>query len=299
MKKILCFVVFIFMIFLVGCFNTSSRFGYLMNVYIENTNGDKLEGEYADFFRINDYINIGSKVLKMNSAAPRYNYYVSSLKNKEDVIFVFEIKKANDYDFFSLTINETEYKKEEFNVTENNGYIYLKKSFYISETFLYNIENLKMVKDGIVNKGSTSRGNGYIKGFYIIVSKVTITEAVKELDNTINYSNNYLFSIPYKKLPEDVEIKDDLFVIDDGQFMYGFKKIDEQFYLSFISAIDWFVSRDTPIDRLQNNNILKSYTFLKEENNCVYYQKENVIITIKYVEDLQTIDYVCLEVIYE
>ena len=88
MKKILCFAVFIFMIFLVGCFNTSSRFGYLMNVYIENTNGEKLEGEYADFFRINDYINIGSKVLKMNSAAPRYNYYVSSLKNKEEVIFV-------------------------------------------------------------------------------------------------------------------------------------------------------------------------------------------------------------------
>ena len=121
MKKIILLLIFVFSVFLISCIDTKSNFGILSNLYIEKTNGDKFQGEYVDFFRLDDRIfETDNAVTKVNSAAPVYNYYLIEIQNEEQVVLVFEIKKANDYSLYSIEINQEKYFKDEFDITEDS-----------------------------------------------------------------------------------------------------------------------------------------------------------------------------------
>lgn len=300
MKKIILLLIFIFSIFLISCIDTKSNFGVLSNLYIEKTNGDKFQGEYVDFFRLDNRIfETDNAVTKVNSAAPVYNYYLIEIQNEEQVVLVFEIKKANDYSFYSIEINQEKYFKDEFDITEDSTYYYLRKSFNITETTVFHINNLKMSKGELVNNAANGSGHRYLKGFCVVLGKVLITKATKELDQTLNVRNDYLFSYPYKTLPIGCEKKDDLYLINTDDIVYGFKLLNEQYYLSVMTFKDMYIDSKTKKDELQNHSLLKTYTKLKEENNCIYFQKENVVITVKYLDNLEIIDYIFVEVMYE
>ena len=66
------------------------------------------------------------KTQKLNSPAPIELIYCAELEAETEIIVRFKIELKNNYQFYSLRINYTEYLVEEFeNVETEDEYVYL------------------------------------------------------------------------------------------------------------------------------------------------------------------------------
>ena len=71
----------------------------------------------------------------------------------------------------------------------------------------------------------------------------------------MNVRNDYLFSYPYKTFPIGCEKKDDLYLINTDDIVYGFKLLNEQYYLSVMTFKDMYIDSKTKNSKEEKNMI--------------------------------------------
>jgi hypothetical protein len=178
MRKVFLLLLGISLFLLSGCYNYSigSQYGKLVEIQFFDLDNQEIEGEFINYYEMvfpeetAFVIPLGNETQKLNSPAPVELIYCAELEAETEIIVRFKIELKNNYQFYSLRINYTEYLVEEFeNVETEDEYVYLDFLYQAeAEGGVVQVSEPKFKKEQRIVTGSKwVEGRTYISGFYL------------------------------------------------------------------------------------------------------------------------------------
>lgn len=202
MKKVLMLFLFLFInFFLSGCYNYNDGIvnGQLQDIKIYYAESDvELDVEIEESRSPNYFegysafygpINLGLE--KVNSPQPLWLFYTTTVEETANCLVEFKVKENNGRTFDSITINDINYKREDFNkIEEAEGFLYvtLQISNINIENQEFNIADIFFIKTNDNDSTTIVKGTTWVE-VRTYISGVYFYLISKEPSDTLKYRN--------------------------------------------------------------------------------------------------------------
>ena len=179
MKKILFFILILFVITLGGCYKHYEDATFV-DVKFYDLDDNEIEGEFRNDLSFNNStLKLSSnQFIQLNSAAPVINYYCAEVEEGVTIKVVMKFKLKINYEMVSLKIkclNDNTFigvEKDDIEVIDNFTYIIYFVENVSSDYNFFQVSSWVDVNEG-EHLFSIRGSNTYIRGFYFIFESET------------------------------------------------------------------------------------------------------------------------------